>query len=66
MSKPKTPKVPPVVPAATRSDASVITAGGNEPQLGFSVITNSQTGKLQRRAQTGKTVTTGGGQGANN
>lgn len=57
MSKPKVPDLP---PTPTRADASVITKSQPDQPTGFSVITNSQLGKLQPRAQTGKTITTGG------
>jgi hypothetical protein len=66
---PKPPKIPPAAtpqyippPAYTpsRAQASVITAGAGEPQAGFGLITNSGTGNLASRANTGKTLTTGG------
>jgi hypothetical protein len=58
------PKPPEQVATPTRADAGVITAGSREPDLGYGVITNSKTGKLQPRAQTGRTVTTGGTMGS--
>lgn len=60
MTTPKPPRPAPVPYTPTRADASVITAGNNEPTTGLSLITNNTTGLMQKRAQTGKTTTTGG------
>ena len=55
----------PAATPPTRADASVITGGIQARQdaglSGLSSITTASTGKLQRRATTGKTLTTGGG-----
>lgn len=63
---PKPPKIappqyiPPPAYTPSRAQASVITAGSAEPMAGFGLITNSGTGNLASRANTGKTLTTGG------
>lgn len=53
------PPAPPP-PTPSRADASVVTAGMRREPAGMSLITNSMTGQMQRRAQTGKTLKTGG------
>jgi hypothetical protein len=58
---PKAPQRPdPVAYTPTRADASVITSGKRDDVAGLAAVTNNRAGKLQQRAATGKTVTTGG------
>ena len=62
---PKAPRYTPDSAAAvaytpTRADASVITAGMSADTRGLGNLTNNRTGKLQQKATTGKTITTGG------
>lgn len=59
--KPQKPDRPAYTP--TRADTSVITAGMRGPRMGESLITNNVTGMMQQRAQTGRTITTGGTRG---
>jgi len=60
---PKPQKPTPAAYTPTRADTSVITAGMSGPKMGDSLITNNLTGMMQKRAQTGRTVTTGGTRG---
>lgn len=60
-SPPKPASVAPPAYTPTRASASVITAGADTAAVsGYGAITNSQTGSLQQKATTGKTLTTGG------
>jgi hypothetical protein len=57
---PKVPKQQASPYTPTRADASVITAGQQDNVSGLGGVTNNRTGKLQQKATTGKTITTGG------
>lgn len=49
---------PPSTP--TRANASALEAARREDRTGYSAITNSRVGDLQKRAKTSKTDKTGG------